>query len=153
RGARTDDIINILRACWTEDPITYQPKVVTAALEGIRTLPQPGRKIPIWVGGNSAPALRRAKAMGDGWHGTRVPVEDIAAITADLRAARGSDFPLSMRVFWDPLEDDHDSLKAMAEAYSAAGIDALIMEPRQRGLEDWLRAVEGLWTVLQPWHN
>ena len=153
RGARTDDIINILRACWSEDPIAYEPTVVTAALKGIRTLPQPGRRIPVWIGGNSAPALRRAKALGDGWHGTRVPPEEAAAIVTDMRAARGPDFVTSMRLFWDPLEDDHDELKGLTEGYAKAGIDALIVEPRQRGLEDWLRAVEGLWTLMRPWHG
>ncbi|MBT3534973.1 MAG: LLM class flavin-dependent oxidoreductase, partial [Rhodospirillaceae bacterium] len=153
RGARTDDIINILRACWQEDPISYKPTTVTAALEGIRTLPQPERKIPIWVGGNSAPALRRAKALGDGWHGTRVPVGEIGPIVDDLRAARGAEFVISMRLFWDPLEDDLDALAEMTEAYATAGVDALILEPRQRGLDDWLRAVEGLWKLLQPWHG
>ncbi|MDP7545693.1 MAG: TIGR03619 family F420-dependent LLM class oxidoreductase [Alphaproteobacteria bacterium] len=153
RGARTEDIINILRACWNEDPISYEPTVVTAKLEGIRALPQPGRKIPVWVGGHSRLARRRAMALGDGWHGTRLSVEDSPAVVADLRAARGPDFAISLRLFWDPFEDDQDELKAMAEGYAKAGIDALVLEPRQRGLDDWLRAVEGLWTLLQPWHD
>ncbi len=153
RGARTDDIIEILRACWREDPISYQPHTVTAALDGIRTLPQPEREIPIWVGGHSKLALDRAKRLGDGWHGTRTPPKAIAPIVEDLREARGEDFVISMRLFWDPLEDDNDELKAMTAAYAEAGVDALILEPRQRGLEDWLRAVEALWNLVQPWHD
>ena len=153
RGARTDDIINILRACWGEDPISYRPTTVTAALDGIRALPQPERKIPIWVGGNSQPALRRAKALGDGWHGTRVPMDQIDPIVEDLRAARGKDFVISMRLFWDPLEDDQNSLQKMADGYATSGVDALILEPRQRALDDWLLAVEKLWNLLQPWHG
>ena len=153
RGARTDDIINILRACWGEDPISYRPTTVTAALDGIRALPQPERNIPIWVGGNSKPALRRAKALGDGWHGTRVPIDQIAPIVEDLRAARGKDFVVSMRLFWDPLEDDQNALKEMADGYATSGVDALILEPRQRALDDWLLAVEKLWNLLQPWHG
>jgi tRNA-dihydrouridine synthase len=82
-----------------------------------------------------------------------VPTADIRAITDDLRAARGNDFIISMRLFWDPLEDDLDALKEMADVYNNAGVDALILEPRQRGLDDWLRAVEGLWNLLQPWHG
>ena len=153
RGARTDDIINILRACWGEDPISYRPTTVTAALDGIRALPQPERKIPIWIGGNSQPALRRAKALGDGWHGTRVPIDQIVPIVEDLRAARGKDFVISMRLFWDPLEDDQNALKKMADGYATSGVDALILEPRQRALDDWLLAVEKLWNLLQPWHG
>ena len=94
RGARTNDIINILRACWGEDPISYRPTTVTAALDGIRALPQPERKIPIWIGGNSQPALRRAKALGDGWHGTRVPMDRLTPLSriCVLPAARISSF-------------------------------------------------------------
>nr|MCS5604306.1 LLM class flavin-dependent oxidoreductase [Alphaproteobacteria bacterium] len=139
--------------CWGEDPISYQPTTVTAALDGIRALPQPERKIPIWIGGNSKPALRRAKALGDGWHGTRVPIDQIDPIVEDLRAARGKDFVVSMRLFWDPLEDDQNALKEMADGYATSGVDALILEPRQRALDDWLLAVETLWNLLQPWHG
>jgi hypothetical protein len=82
-----------------------------------------------------------------------VPPEEAAAIVADMRAARGPHFVTSMRLFWDPLEDDHGELKGLTEGYAKAGIDALVLEPRQRGLDDWLRAVEGLWTLVQPWHG
>ena len=40
-----------------------------------------------------------------------------------------------------------------AQAFADAGSDGLIMEPRQRGLDDWLRAVEELWNLMQPWHG
>lgn len=153
RGARSDDIIAILRACWSQDPIEYEPKVVTGALGGIRTLPQPGRKIPIWIGGNSAPAQRRALALGDGWHGTRLSPGELKPIVEKMRAARGPDFTLSLRLFWDALDDDTAEISRDFEAYAGLGLDALVLEPRQRQLDDWLRAVEAVWRLAEPWHG
>ena len=153
RGARTDDIIRILRACWSQDPIDYEPEVVTAELQGIRTLPQPQREIPIWIGGNSAPAQRRALALGDGWHGARLAPDDLKPIVEKMRAARGADFPLTLRLSWDALDDDADEIGREIEAYAALGLDGLVLEPRQRKLDDWLRAVEAMWRLAEPWHG
>lgn len=153
RGARGDDIIRILRACWSQDPIEYQPDVVTAELKGIRTLPQPGREIPIWVGGNSAPAQRRALALGDGWHGTRLAPDELQPIVARMRAEKGADYPLTLRLFWDALDDDVDEIKRDFEAYAELGLDWLVLEPRQRKLDDWLRAVEAMWRLAEPLHG
>lgn len=153
RGARTDDCIRVLRACWSEDPIAYAPQVVDAALSGIRTLPQPGRHIPIWIGGNSAPAQRRALSLADGWHGVRLPPDELAPIAAKLRAERGGDFAITVRLFWDALEDNAEDLKRDLDAYEKLGIDGLVLEPRQRKLDDWLRAVERMADVLAPYRG
>ena len=153
RGARTDDCIRILRACWTEDPIAYQPQVVDAAIAGVRTMPQPGRQIPVWIGGNSAPAQRRALALADGWHGVRLSPEEAAPIVARMRGEKGDAITLTMRLFWDALEDDESAIKRDLDAYAELGLDGLILEPRQRSLDDWMRAVEAMATILNGWRN
>jgi probable F420-dependent oxidoreductase len=153
RGARTDEIIKVLRACWQDDPVNFEPGVVTTKLSGIRTLPQPERRIPIWIGGNSAPAQRRALALGDGWHGTRMSPEEVAPVIDRMRAEKGADFALSLRLFWDALEDDTDQISRDLETYASAGLDGLVLEPRQRTLDDWLRAVEAAWRLVEPWHE
>ena len=82
-----------------------------------------------------------------------MPVDQIDPIVEDLRAARGKDFVISMRLFWDPLEDDPHALREMADGYASSGVDALILEPRLRSLDVWLLAVEKLWNLLHPWHG
>jgi probable F420-dependent oxidoreductase len=153
RGPRSDDIIRTLRACWTEDPVSYQPEVVTSKLPGIRTLPQPGRQIPVWVGGNSGPARRRALELGDGWHGLRTPPGELAPAIERMRAQKGPDFTISIRLFWDALADDTDELRRDLDGYAAAGVDWLVLEPRQKGLDDWLKAVEAMWKLAEPHHG
>jgi probable F420-dependent oxidoreductase len=143
RGARTDETIEILRRCWSEDPIDFQGKNTGAKLVEMRAKPQPASPIPIWIGGHSEPAYRRAVSVGDGWHGAFQSTEDTRDIARRLRAERPEDsFTLSMRTRWDALTDDSDAIRAEFDAFREAGIQHLVVEPRQRDLDGWLRCVE-----------
>ena len=97
RGARSDETIRMLRACWTEDPVNLKGKRVPADFKAMRTLPHPRHAIPIWVGGKSDAALDRAVRLGDGWHGSHTTPEDVApTIAAPAQgAARGELRPLA----------------------------------------------------------
>lgn len=65
RGRRLDDMIPALRALWTGGWVEYHgPHYDFDALQMNPTPPGP---VPIYVGGHSEPALRRAARLGDGW--------------------------------------------------------------------------------------
>lgn len=69
RGQRTDETIRLLRALWTGSgrPIAEGSHVLDDY--SFAPLPaQPGGP-PIWIGGTSPAAYRRAAALGDAWHG------------------------------------------------------------------------------------
>jgi len=143
RGARTDETIDLMRQCWTEDPIDAVGEKTGAKLVEIRTKPQPGRPIPIWIGGHSEPAYRRAVQRGDGWHGGFQPPERAAEIVERLRRDRPeSTFTLSMRTRWDALRDDSDEILRELEAYRDVGVQHIVAEPAQRDQESWLRCGE-----------
>jgi alkanesulfonate monooxygenase SsuD/methylene tetrahydromethanopterin reductase-like flavin-dependent oxidoreductase (luciferase family) len=71
RGAMTDDYLGALKAAWTEEVASYQGRFVS--FKDIYTAPPPRQRPhpPIWVGGSSEAALRRAVRHGDGWHPIR----------------------------------------------------------------------------------
>jgi len=66
RAARMDDQIPLLRQLWTEASITRSGPFHTITDAGISPLPRQ-RPIPIWIGGTSTAAMRRAAKIGDGW--------------------------------------------------------------------------------------
>jgi probable F420-dependent oxidoreductase len=68
RGRRTDEMIEVLRHCWTGRPQPFQGKEI-AVPEGLIFEPRPSQPNgpPILVGGMSRAALRRAALRGDGW--------------------------------------------------------------------------------------
>jgi hypothetical protein len=120
--------------------VTFEAKYIPAVIEQMRTLPQPERPIPIWVGGTSEPALKRAVRL-DGWHGSRAMPEQAAPLVKRLRAERpGDDFTISLRSGWDGR--DAGALRARLEGYAAVGVQHVLVEPAERHLQDWLAAVE-----------
>jgi probable F420-dependent oxidoreductase len=68
RGAVTDEYLMACRELWTSDNPRYEGKYVKFA--DVLFEPKPVQKPhpPIWVGGESGPALRRTARLGDGWY-------------------------------------------------------------------------------------
>lgn len=67
RGSRTDEYLRIYRALWEQGRASYQGRF--HRFENVEFSPKPLQQpLPIWVGGNSERALRRAAQLGDFWH-------------------------------------------------------------------------------------
>ena len=143
RGQRTDEAIDIMRRVWTDDHITADYPVHNAHFVSMRTKPQPQRHLPLWIGGHSDVALRRAITVGDGWHGAFLTPEQTARRVKKLRAERPeSSFPISMRTRWDAVDDDNDLILAEIDHYREVGVTHFVPEPRQRTIDGYMRAME-----------
>jgi len=68
RGAVTDEYIRIFKTLWTQSPASFAGRFYR--FDALHCRPQPVQKPhpPIWVGGHSKAALKRAARLGDGWH-------------------------------------------------------------------------------------
>jgi probable F420-dependent oxidoreductase len=78
RGARTDDAMQALRVLFRERPAAYEGRFFSFAGISIEPPPaQPGGP-PLWVGGGSKAAIRRAATLGDGWVPIWVSAEKFA---------------------------------------------------------------------------
>ena len=68
RGAVTDEYLRLFRTLWESDgSLSFDGSYVH--LDGVQFAPPPAQQpLPLWVGGNGPAALRRAAALGDGWH-------------------------------------------------------------------------------------
>ncbi|HEY5299676.1 MAG TPA: TIGR03619 family F420-dependent LLM class oxidoreductase [Acetobacteraceae bacterium] len=92
RGAVTDEYLRAFRVLWTERRPRFEGKY--AAFSNIVLDPKPVQSPhpPIWVGGESPPALRRAAQLGDAWYpiGTsRVhPLDSLRRLTAGISRLR-----------------------------------------------------------------
>jgi probable F420-dependent oxidoreductase len=67
RGARLDDMIPALRALWGPGWVEYHGPHYD--VPPMQMHPRPAQPVPIYVGGESAAAIRRAATLGDGWVG------------------------------------------------------------------------------------
>jgi probable F420-dependent oxidoreductase len=66
RAGRLDEGLEILNRLWSGEKVTYQGRYYTINDVTLAPLPLQRPRVPVWVGGESYPALRRA-ARWDGW--------------------------------------------------------------------------------------
>jgi probable F420-dependent oxidoreductase len=67
RGKASDEYVQGFRALWTQARPAFSGEFVR--FDGLKFEPKPAqRPIPIWVGGETPPARRRAGRLGDGWY-------------------------------------------------------------------------------------
>ena len=168
RGGVTDEHIGILRALWSQPgPVMSGPHY---DVSGVSISPRPVQDPhpPIWTGGNSAPALRRAANLGDGWHGVRQSSADVARVAgriAELRAGAGrvmDGYEISLRAGLDitdapysgvgrtPLRGSPDQISADLVDYADAGLTYLVVEPRAASAEEFVGQLEKFSRIPKP---
>ena len=85
RGAVTDEYLQIFRTLWQDREPEFHGEHYD--FDGVYFAPKPVRDghIPIWVGGHTRRAIRRAVKYGDAWHPTRQTPEFVARNLPYLR--------------------------------------------------------------------
>ena len=86
RGKRMDEMVVAMRKLWSGEVVEHHGRFFDFA--PVQMSPAPPREIPIWFGGTSDAALRRATALGDGWLGVGNTPEEAEQILGRLRALR-----------------------------------------------------------------
>ena len=176
RGSVSDEYIRIFRTLWTESPASFDGRFYR--FKDLQCLPHPVQKPhpPIWIGGHSSAALRRAARLGDGWH----PVGANPAIPlrpAELRAsldelhrlaeAAGRD-PRSITIsFKAPVYDATQAIMGPGgerraftgtpeevvediAAYGRLGVSELIFDFRSESLAESLDRMERFAAMIKP---
>jgi probable F420-dependent oxidoreductase len=106
RGKRTDEMLEVLRALWTGEVVEHHGELFD--VPPLEMLPAPTAPVPVYVGGTSEAALRRA-ARNDGWVSDLHTIEELASIRQRLDRYREeygrADLPFavfgSARDAWD----------------------------------------------------
>src|SRR5437868_686835 len=138
RGRRMDEGIAMMRAVWNDDPVTFPSRYIPAKITDMRMLPKPMAPIPLWIGGTAEPALARAVRVADGWHGSRIPPDEVASIVRRLRLDRPEpEFTISVRIRWNG--QDEGELRDRVTAYATIGVQHVMIEPENREVDDWSR--------------
>lgn len=113
RGAMTDEYLEVITRAWTEPTVSFHGRFVS--FDDVATGPLPVRQPPVWVGGASPAALRRAVRFGNAWHplNQRLPWLRHEGIPALRRAAEEAGRPvpafaprLPLHLTDSPLDDD-----------------------------------------------
>jgi probable F420-dependent oxidoreductase len=140
RGARLEEMVPVLRTLWSGDLVSHHGKHFD--FDQIQVTPAPAGRIPVYLGGHSDAALRRAARIGDGWTGRMSYPSEVDDVLPKLKrflaeAERdASDFEIIVGLRGRPGPDVY-------EQYAEAGVTAFVCSswastPRLPTLDDRL---------------
>ncbi len=85
RGKRLDEMIDVMHKVWSGGVVEHHGRYYD--FDRLSMSPAPPAKIPIYIGGASQPALRRA-ARNDGWLGSGHDPSELPALVENFRTLR-----------------------------------------------------------------
>jgi probable F420-dependent oxidoreductase len=167
RGSVTDAAVEVIRAAFTQE----YPDIETpywGHLHDAGLAPRPRQQpLPIWVGGSSKAALRRAAERGDGWLPQGTPRDEmpnqIAYLLEQRRRTRGDD-PIDLGTIteflyvgspaWDvgegTLSGDPRAMADRLNEFGAMGVNHLQIRFRSRSLAELLDQMDAFHRDVAP---
>ena len=157
RGARTDEYLRIIDACWRSDgDIEFSGEFFSIKDARMGPLPVQKPRPPIWIGGDSLRALRRAVELADCWAPFSASDEQIAAGIARAEAlGRRVEVALPLgRVQKEQSRSGRsitgDAVAPRIEKLLALGANYVKTGFGGRTPEDWLANVRWFTTEVMP---
>lgn len=123
RGRRMDEMIDYMKKLWSSEWVEHHGEFFEC--DGIKVSPRPKSSVPIYTGGSSAPALRRAARIADGWIGHGNSPEEVPVLIKkmqDLRTEYGRDnlpFDTVVALTTPP---DYDTFRKLGDEGMTAGV-------------------------------
>jgi len=125
RGSRANESLEIVKGLWANERFSYEGRHFS--IRDVEISPRPLQpSIPIWVGGTSEMALRRAARYGDGWIAAFSSVGKFARLSSDLRGflqeTRRAEEGFTLGIFlFANVDDDAARAQAVAARYVGRG--------------------------------
>jgi probable F420-dependent oxidoreductase len=168
RGALLDEAIDAVRAALADEFASHHG--ARWQFEGLGQRPRPVQStVPIWVGGSSKPALRRAAERGDGWLPQGIPEGGMAAgidfIRSHRAATRGDD-PITLGALSGPLHvgdptwdtprcvrGSADKIAGYLRTYADLGVDQIQVGFVSRSADELCDQIAAFATDVAPLVN
>lgn len=164
RGAITDDYLAAIHALWSADIASHQGPYVQ--FEEVYSTPRPVQTPhpPIWVGGNSRRAMRRAITLGTAWHPLRLQIPafvdtEVPKLHAEAEAL-GRPAPdicprIRLRITDAPRDENEriagegslDQIRSDLAALEALGCPYVLLDTYHDYLVDELARPEAAWRM------
>jgi probable F420-dependent oxidoreductase len=167
RGALMNDALDVIRAAFTEEfPSVAGPSYPVEGF-GLRPRPVQAGGPPIWIGGSSPAALRRAADKGDGWLPQGPPKEGMKAAIRALRERREQTRPgerIDVGVNAEPiylgdppfeveswtLTGDAEAVASRLRRYRAIGVDQMQLRFRSRSCSELVDQIASFGRDVAP---
>ncbi len=146
RGRLTNEALDAMRACWRGGDVEFSGEFF--AFRHINFAPAPRQQPhpPLWVGGHSAPALRRAARFADTWHPHDISPAEVQRIGDRLDDMAGHLVGRSVRI--QVGEGDIPGLADLVDSYHQARCTHVVLDFRSQPCDVVARLAEGAAAAL-----
>lgn len=127
RARRMEEQIELLRLLWTTERVDYRGRFHRIDRAGLKPLPLQ-RPIPIWIGADAEPAVKRAARVADGWFPYLLPDDEGRARLERFRAY----------------------VREAGRDPDAIGLEGRVAAAK-RGVDEWVRLAEGFRDMRFGW--
>jgi probable F420-dependent oxidoreductase len=134
RAARMEEQIEVCRALWSQQHVTFNGKWHQIEDAGVAPMPV-SSKIPIWIGAFARPAIERAARIADGWQAMLPkPDEQARQIFSGFKEAVSAagrdadDVGVEASIF--SAEDDPEEWRSEAQKWFDVGATQIIFRPQ-----------------------
>lgn len=156
RGKRTDDYLALTKTLWTEEHTAFESESYSVQDLGFAPKPLQSPHPPIWIGGHTEAALRRAGRLGDAWFapgdvGGRLEEMYASVQRHAQHAGRDrSSVDLTVLGFVDTRPDNRDAAVERLQSYRATGASHVVTALASRDLDALRDAIHQLMTEIKP---
>jgi len=171
RASLTNECIAIMKELWTNPSPTYESR--RWKFTDLLFSPKPVQKphIPLWIGGSSPGAMRRAALRGDGWHPTglspeefsigRREIEEMATAAGRAPESLAMSLRIEVEAHGGPSSsrsagrariagDDPDAMAASIAAYETAGVQHVVLALNTGDVDTITRLMETIAREVVP---
>lgn len=142
RGAATDEALDVILRCWQGGAFGYEGEFTTFKEIEFAPTPVQEPRPPLWVGGQTGRALRRAARYADVWHPARIPPAEVRQLGERLDELAGREITRSIRLALSP--DTTEEILATVDDYVAVGCEDFVVEIKRESTDEILREAESL---------
>jgi probable F420-dependent oxidoreductase len=145
RGRRTDEMIEVLQKLWTGRVVEHHGEHFD--FPRVQLSPAPGEPPPIYIGGASEIALRRAARVGDGYIGAGTDPDDVPGLLQRLHELR-EEYDRADRPFEAMLGLTAEPSLTLFERMLRVGLESTVVAPfaytlgKRSSLDDKKRQME-----------
>jgi probable F420-dependent oxidoreductase len=161
RGKRIEEHIALLRALWG-GARRFEGETVRFEDALFGPLPPQGAALPIWIGGSSRPAMRRAATLADAWHPAHLDRATLAEKRKELEELAqgrpvGINLKLRVALWGEPppapgyqMVGDASRVRDELAAYASDGLDDFMVVFPNETIEEFREMMEVFAAEVMP---
>jgi probable F420-dependent oxidoreductase len=147
RGKLVDEYIRLMQTLWTQEHPEHEG---TYTFSGASFAPRPKTPPPVWIGGESDAALKRAAALGSGYHPNYRNIETYAEVVNRIRElSEGKPITMSVRITFDMRSGSRAVVDELSRLHEV-GLEYPVVGFKHETLSDLVSQIEAFGRDVIP---